>query len=191
MIDFRPIQTPYTQKVDWVFFSSSRSIQFYFAQNEPNQEVRYACVGPVSAAALRKYADTVDFVGEGGDTSLIGKHFNQVATGKVLFPQSNLSHQNIQKCITNAEVIDYPVYETLHKPERVSDHDIYIFSSPSNVNSFLTLNAIPKEAKVIAIGETTGNYLKNIIQNPIFISEQPTEKHIIQKIKDITDGIIQ
>lgn len=77
-------------------------------------------------------------------------------------------------------------YQTIAKPQILEDvYDVYAFFSPSGVESFFGQNTIPLQAKLIAIGETTANALRQHIQMPIFTAEKPNLASIADCIKNI------
>ena len=60
--------------------------------------------------------------------------------------------------------------------------DYYVFTSPSNLEGYLALNSLPKNAKVIAWGKTTEKAcFKNSI-TPCYTLENATEKELVGKL---------
>jgi hypothetical protein len=52
-----------------------------------------------------------------------------------------------------------PVYQTALVPRHIKECTVYVFTSPSNAESFLQCNTLPLGAKVIAWGESTRSFL--------------------------------
>jgi len=79
----------------------------------------------------------------------------------VLFPSSKISNKSIGKIIEkNCNVIYLPIYETIELQEKLRNSlDIIVFTSPSNVRSFLKNNTISEKTKILAMGESTKNEL--------------------------------
>lgn len=88
----------------------------------------------------------------------------------VLFPVSDISLKNVQSFLSPKQVKTSVVYSTTSNKQNIKKHDVYIFSSPSNVNSFFNHNQIASEAKVIAIGESTLAALKAKKAKNVFLS---------------------
>ena len=62
-------------------------------------------------------------------------------------------------------VVDVVVYETIKHPElkmQSSAFDIFVFTSPSNVETFFEKNKINTEQKVVAMGDATANALRKL-----------------------------
>jgi uroporphyrinogen-III synthase len=78
--------------------------------------------------------------------------------------------------------INVEVYKNIRlKPEIKSEFDVYLFFSPSAVQSFTDgKNRIPEKAGIVAIGETTAATCRLHFSNTIFIAEVPDELTMIK-----------
>jgi hydroxymethylbilane synthase len=147
---------------DWVFFSSKHAVRHYLGQTKLKPGMKIAAVGKGTSDELRKFNLRADFIGGGNDTRITGKQFGAVAgRSTVLFPQAKGSMKAIQQQLTTAKVIDLIVYETISRPaEDLPDADILVFTSPSNLEAYLTKKKISKQQKIVAMGHATGSTLK-------------------------------
>ena len=120
-----------------------------------------------------------------GKTSEVALQYAAFAKGKsTLFPIGNQSLQTIQQGLAEQEALNFVCYETKAKAANVNAHDIYIFSSPSNVQSFFLNNEISPNAKVIALGNKTKEALKEAkIESKI--SKDYTQQGILDTIFSI------
>jgi hydroxymethylbilane synthase len=160
---------PYSSipKTDWVFFSSSNAVKYFFAQKpELAPGIKYAVIGRGTAMELKKKGINPDFTGEFLQTYKIGRSFEEViGNASVLFPQAKDSLQSIQKELSFAtKVHDLYVYATTAKQSSsIPDCDVLVFTSPSNVHAFKAQgHAVKQGQKVIAIGTATGKALESI-----------------------------
>jgi len=163
LIEFAKIPLKYFPETDWIFFSSKHAVIYFFLQKPELQNQKFGCIGKSTADEIRKFGKRAEFIGTSTDTRLTGKQFaSRVGNGTVLFPMAKGSLRSIQNGFVKAEqVIDLPVYETLeHNEEKISPTDILVFTSPSNVQSFLKANRIDKKQKLVALGEATGSTLR-------------------------------
>ncbi|MCX6290993.1 MAG: hydroxymethylbilane synthase [Bacteroidetes bacterium] len=165
LIEMVPVPFNNVPATDWIFFSSKHAVKFFFAQNPVITRQKFGCIGKATADMIRKYGQRADFIGYSTDTKLTGKQFaSAVGDGTVLFPQAKGSLRSVQNGFVKTEqVTDLVVYETLYAtpgPGRITDSEIVIFTSPSNVESFFRENKLSTEQKVIAMGEATGSALK-------------------------------
>lgn len=163
MIDFKAVDFN-CPKEDYevVFFTSPRSAQFFLQQCDVNELVNIATIGASTTKFVTSRGYDVDFTGESsGKPEVVAKEFKAfVEDRKVLFPQSNHSHQSMQKALGNKQIVNLVVYKTVLVPAALSvQPDVFVFTSPTNVRSFLMENEIKKDQHVIAWGETTKGYL--------------------------------
>ena len=67
----------------------------------------------------------------------------------------------MQQNIPAATAIDLVVYETHSRSaDDLPVSDILVFTSPSNLEAYLTKNKILSRQKIVAMGHATGNTLK-------------------------------
>jgi uroporphyrinogen-III synthase len=78
---------------------------------------------------------------------------------RVLFPVSDRSLGSISAAFPENQKEVVPVYQTTLVPQKIKECSIYLFTSPSNAESFLLCNTLPSKAKVIAWGESTRSFL--------------------------------
>jgi uroporphyrinogen-III synthase len=89
--------------------------------------------------------------------------------------------------LTAQEIIHLPTYRTLPLSISIDAQDIYIFTSPSNVDGFLISQNLP-EAAYIAYGPTTGNYLRQKGAKNISILERVSSDLLLRTIKEKISG---
>jgi hydroxymethylbilane synthase len=95
---------------------------------------------------------------------MTGKQFaSRVESGTVLFPMAKGSMRSIQNGFVKREqTIDLVVYETLKTAFQIpaAGYEIYVFTSPSNVEAFFENNRLTSSHKVVAMGDATAAALK-------------------------------
>jgi uroporphyrinogen-III synthase len=166
LIDISQIPIRKYTKADWVFFSSKHAVRQFMQQSPDVDGCRFAAVGKATAEELRKFGKRADFIGDADDTRMTGKKFAAMAGSKsILFPQAKESMRTIQLQVpSKSQVIDLIVYETIKKIdgfEHPSEgFDMYVFTSPSNVDTFHERHRITAQAKVVAMGDATANALR-------------------------------
>ena len=146
-----------------IFFGSPRAVRFFLEQEIIPPNVLTACVGETTAQSLRETGYKVDFVGvNSGNPSKIAEEFKQfVGTKKVLFPQSETSNRTISSIFDSDQISEICIYKTAVVSKSIPDCSIYVFTSPSNVDGFLSDNKISLNAKIIAWGSTTEKHIKS------------------------------
>ena len=145
-------QVPFEVPNDWevVFFSSPRSFDFFVSDHfilESDQQI--ACIGVETKNHIESKGYVVSFFGENaGNPKEIANQFKEwLGPRRVLFPQSTRSNKSIETELSDTQKIPLVVYETVEDPILFRTvFSIYIFTSPSNYYSFISVNSIPKEA---------------------------------------------
>lgn len=164
LIEFKEIKIRFLPQTDWIFFSSKHAVRYFMNQKpELPVGVKFACIGTSTSAELRTFGKRADFIGQNTDIKLVGKQFSsKVGNDRVLFPIARGSMQSVQwQMVKRDNIFNLEVYDTIkHSIEISSDHDILVFTSPSNVEAFFEKNKILPTQKVVAMGESTGKALE-------------------------------
>lgn len=157
-------------QTDWLFFYSKNGVKYFFTQpndNELLKNVKLAVIGKATADTLLQMGRTPDFVGE-GQPDQVAEVFLQLAKGQsVLFPRAVNSNNSIRKLIEEeCNCYDLIVYKNIIQSQLITkQYDTIVFTSPLNVEGYLSLNQIKDESRIISIGPSTTQKLNefNII----------------------------
>ena len=149
---------------DWIFFASSNAVEHFFSQNpELKAKIKFGVLGKSTEQELKKHNRNAAFVGSINDTKVVGKKFAKIVGEEtVLFPQAKMGLRTIQQQFADAtKLFDLIIYETVKKEnENIPEVEIVVFTSPSNVESYFEKGKITANQKVIALGKSTENKLK-------------------------------
>jgi uroporphyrinogen-III synthase len=186
LIDFESVPFHVNQVFDWVFFSSPRTVHFFFLTVEPNAAKKFKCaaLGLGTAKELEKLGISPEFIGEDSDTVIVARKFGEFVqkSSTVLVPHSDISLKKVVnelKCWEQLSVHPKTIYKTILKPIKFEENfDVLFFSSPSNVDTFLQKNQISKAAKVLAIGQATSKTLNQLKILNIEEAALPTDEEI-------------
>lgn len=152
LLTFESIPSLPSHSFDIIFFSSPRAYQFGKHLQTPSS--LRACFSKGTAKHI-----SGDIAWQGstpGKPVQTALDFKQWAgERRVLFPVSDRSLGSITKVFPSQQIEELVVYKTLLSPMPIDLCDVYIFTSPSNVASFFEANTLPREAKVVAWGEST------------------------------------
>lgn len=165
LIRISQIRFTHTPPTQWVFFSSRNSISNFFAQ-EPvlKSTVKFGVMSDVSAEYLSEFGKKADFIGNGVNVTQIAKDFaGVIKDDTVLFPQAIDSLQTIQKQLSFTNIChNLFVYKTTVRTDFVIPPvELLVFTSPSNVKAYFEKYKLLKGQKVVAIGSTTFDKLKD------------------------------
>lgn len=165
LLRFAPVLFTPPAHSDWWFFYSPRAVEFgadrlaLLSMPLP----KLAAMGPGTAAALQahEYRLKSSFVGEGSPAE-VARAFGEVAEGqRVFFPRARQSRMTIQRLLQDTiKVKDAICYDnqSVDAPAYV-EANIFVFTSPLNVRTYLSAHALPAEARIIAIGPSTAQAL--------------------------------
>lgn len=161
-LEFSPRPFSIDPSFDVLFFGSPRAVMFFKSQLDIPKDTAIACVGEKTELLLTSLGHPVDFSGSGkGSITEVADAFAKwVGERKVLFPVSSMSLGTFPKRLSEAQRQIVACYQTDVKGRRIATCDIYVFTSPSNVEGFLLENELPDDALIIAWGESTGNALQ-------------------------------
>lgn len=146
---------------DWIFFSSSEGVHHFIHQN-PHIPNHIAAMGMGTAQTLKNYNLNVEFIGKSAEPDKVAFDFqNRVSPGQtILFPQSKQTRNSIAPHLKNCKIERLTVYSTESKKVIRTDADLYIFSSPSNVDSYFNQHPINLSKPMIAFGPATEARIK-------------------------------
>lgn len=162
-LQFEPIPFQLKDSYEAIFFGSPRAVDFFLSQETIPQGTIIGCIGEITAEFLKKHRLEADFIGKtSGNASLIAEEFkNFIGNKKILFPQSSISNRSISSVFNASQITEVSVYKTAIQSMKIPVCDIYVFTSPSNVDGFLAENKISVNGKIIAWGKTTEKHLKS------------------------------
>ena len=189
MISFRSLPFEFDFLFDVVYFSSPRSVDFYFKKMSLSSIIqkKIACSGLRTSDRIKSHGINVDFVLKNpGNISHSTTIFQDwLGDRKVLFPCSTISLKSVLSNLPKNQFEIVEVYETLYKSRAIDLHDIYVFTSPSNVESFLSKNIIDKNSIIISWGDSTSNCLKKNGHKSDYVLSNPSINELINLLEEI------
>lgn len=179
LISFTKMDFDIPPMPDWLFFYSKNGAQFFLEKVglEFFKKVKIGTIGEGTALFLKSKNLTVDFIGN-GEPKETAKQFSRVANqSKVLFVRANNSKKSVQTLLNDSIAIqDLIVYENAPKTGLTLGHyDVLVFTSPMNVAAYFFDKQLIENQQVVAIGETTGEALKQQKIETFILAEKPSE----------------
>lgn len=184
-IEFTALPFIIKESYDVLFFGSIRAAEFFFAKESLPAHCQIACVGAVTAKKINALGFGVSFIGEQAGNPLHVAEMFKIWLGerRVLFPLSTVSKRTIVEQIPTAQRIEVAIYETGALPLKIEKSDCLIFTSPSNVESYLLQNEINGNI-LIAWGTTTRNALEAKGFSVDFTLQEANEENLITYLKE-------
>ena len=185
-IETQPVFFELKEKYDWIFFSSSEGVKHFFSQVSLSVLPKLAAMGAGTAQAIAAHS-VPHFTGESTDPKKVALDFKQQLKPReyILFPVGKKSVRSIPQYLGHSPIDILEVYDTLENSAHLGTFDLYIFSSPSNVHSFLQHNQIPKSSRIISFGPTTSRALKIAGYEAIREIHNSSLEHLLDTIKSI------
>ncbi|MDR0801494.1 uroporphyrinogen-III synthase [Fluviicola sp.] len=188
-ISFKRVAFDLPSEWDVVFFSSPRSFDFFLSKGidwKPGQEL--ACIGNETRKHIESAGFQVSFTGENaGNPEEIAALFKEwLGTRIALFPQSTQSNKSIEKVLSPQQRIPLYSYQTIEIPVHLKEEfSVYVFTSPSNYDSFNMENIIPEESVVISWGEMTRQRIVNQGGKSDYVLKTATYSELLEILQEI------
>ena len=187
LIEFDFVPFNYFPFCEWIFFYSPRCVQYFFEMADANRykNSRFAVMGSGTARAMIARDIIPDFIGNGNPEQTAESFGYEAYEQRVLFPQAENSRKSIEKLIGDqVEVIDMVVYTNLPKEDfSIPISDLFVFTSPLNAQTYFDKYSLNKNQKVLAIGKTTAESLRNLSIFKFDIASTPTAQGILNEIE--------
>ena len=157
--------TPFrsTSAFEVIFFPSIRSAKYVLDSGQIDfSSYELACNGAQTEKRLLSLGYSSDYVAENaGNPEDVAKDFSSwLGQRKVLVPHSNLSALSVTKFLKEKQYSTIEVYRTLFESIEIEPCDLYVFSSPSNIDSFFKMNTPKAGSKIVVWGNASYNSLE-------------------------------
>lgn len=172
---------------DCIFFGSKNAVEFYCSKFKLPPKVTIACVGSSTSSQIINHGCKPQFIGKkSGDPDQVALAFkNFLGSRTCLFPHSNKSLGTVAKLVPSEQKIERVLYFNNSEPKVIQRSDVYIFTSPSNIISFSTLNNPPAMAICIAWGQSTAEAMIEHNIQPNFVLKNAQFKELIDVLCQI------
>ena len=159
LLSFEAVPVHPKHPYEIIFFSSPRA--YTYGKQFIKTNTRVACF---ASGTGKHIIEAIDWEGNTpGNPGRTAQAFLEWAGNRrVLFPVSDRSLGTIPAAFPLEQVECLTVYKTILSPQSIARCDVYVFTSPSNVEAFFSKNNLPKHAKLIAWGESTRAYLESL-----------------------------
>lgn len=144
------------------------------------------CIGITTNKLVKKYFGENSVIGTATNaTELAGLIVEERNSNKLDFFCGDQRRDELPNILRNNgirvnEVIVYQTKPVLHHIEKA--YNGILFFSPSAADSFFSVNKIPANTLLFAIGTTTAKELKQFSNNEIIISEEPGKEKLVNKM---------
>jgi len=185
LISFKAIPFVWQGEGSCLFFYSKNGVKYFFEQAPKiDPEIKLAAMGRGTAKLIEAQGYQCAFTGNGNVKKIAEDFYTFAKDDTTIFVKAKQSLSSIQKLLKNKiKEGSLVVYNNLPK-ETISekDHDLLIFTSPLNVQSYCEKFAIKAHQKLIAIGSRTAKALVVYTDKKIALPAESTEHGILELI---------
>lgn len=188
LIKVEPIPFELKLDTDWIFVSSKNGVRFLFEDHAPHQfsSKRIGVVGNATAQAVRSYGYEPSFIGNSGDMTKVGRRFRELLRDQtVRFFGAEGGSEKLRNTLQQDLVFFTPIYRTgLLAQVTLPETDVVFLTSPSNAKVYLSYGLLQGK-EVIAIGNTTAEFLANHGIRNIHIPTAPSDEHVVAVLRKL------
>ena len=191
---------------DWIVVTSANGARALFRRLRalsvsPPGGLRWAAVGPATAAALAAEGVRAERVPRAGTGAAIAGILGDLAGARVLLPRARNAGRELPSALTarGALVVDVPAYDTVIGPESSGAPlaralelgiDAAIFTSGSTVRGFFRLAPYPRRVlsavTTVCIGRTTARTLAEAGVGASAVAAAPSPAAIVDALERAT-----
>lgn len=174
---------------DVVFFSSPRSFDFFVSKGiEWKTNHQIACIGHETKRHIESAGFTVSFAGDNaGSPKEVAADFKKWLNDRIaLFPQSTRSNKSIETALPLNQRKPLVVYKTIETPVKLTEiFSMYIFTSPSNYESFCAVNELSGNEIIVSWGEMTDQRIVNQGSKSDYILRTSTYSELLKILQKL------
>ena len=190
LIQFSAIAQTSLPEAEWIFFTSSKGVEFFLRQFRSTKSMRVAALGPGTAQTLKNAGVTPEFIGTGAPAETAPEFVQLAENSSVLFPIALHSLRRMQELLGDrVRQTDLTVYENRIKEEISAETArILVFTSPLNAEAYFSRHRLLEGQQVLAIGATTAGALMELGILNVHTATQPQESDLAKTVLSIASG---
>lgn len=187
-VRFRPVKHTLPEDISGCFFYSPRAVDYFFENIEDPKAYAegkiMGAMGPGTARKLMSHGIEADLIGQSDNYELSTKLIAKAAGKKILFPVAKNSMHSLRSFVEHAiNYVSLEVYDNQPKQiAKLPKADILVFTSPLSVKGYLASGGTLSGKNIVAIGPTTGAFLKSLGPFSFVTAEKPTEESLANSV---------
>ncbi|MCF8464396.1 MAG: uroporphyrinogen-III synthase [Flavobacteriales bacterium] len=186
LIKIEPIPFKIEREFDWIFIASSNGAKLLLKSYSPPENTRIGVVGESTAKAVKAFGIFPDFVGKTGNMNELGDTLARtIGKSSVLFAGAEGGSEKIRSAIPAAQRFFVSLYRTTFVEDvSIPATDFVFLTSPSNAASYLKKASL-KGKTVIAIGNTTQEYIQSKGISKVLVPASPNEEDVVRLLRGL------
>ena len=185
LIRIEPIPFEVEGEYDWIFIASSNGVKLLLNSFSVPDKTKIGVVGEATARAVNSFGIFPDFIGKTGNMNELGDALARtIGKTSVLFVGAEGGSEKVRSAIPSNQRTFLPIYRTLlAENATIPETEMVFLTSPSNAKSYLK-NASLEGKVIIAIGNTTADFLKQQGAQNVLIPSSPREEDVIELLRN-------
>ena len=185
LIRIEPIPFEVEGEYDWIFIASSNGAKLLLNSFAVPDRTKIGVVGEATARAVKSFGIFPDFIGKTGNMNELGDALARtIGKTSVLFVGAEGGSEKVRLAIPSNQRTFLPIYRTLLAENvTIPETEMVFLTSPSNAKSYLK-NASLEGKVIIAIGNTTADFLKQQGAKNVLIPSSPREEDVIELLRN-------
>ena len=185
LIRIEPIPFEVEGEYDWIFIASSNGAKLLLNSFSVPDKTKIGVVGEATARAVKSFGIFPDFIGKTGNMNELGDALARtIGKTSVLFVGAEGGSEKVRSAIPSNQRTFLPIYRTLlAENATIPETEMVFLTSPSNAKSYLK-NASLEGKVIIAIGNTTADFLKQQGAKNVLIPSSPREEDVIELLRN-------
>ena len=186
LIKIEPIPFKIEKEFDWIFIASSNGAKLLLKSYSPPDSTRIGVVGEATANAVKSFGIFPDFIGKTGNMNELGDSLARtIGKGSVLFAGAEGGSEKIRSAIPKSQRTFVPIYRSvLVENPSIPETNVVFLTSPSNAESYLKITSLSGKT-IVAIGNTTAEFLKSKGVSNVLIPASPREEDVIKLLQGL------
>lgn len=186
LIRIEPIPFKIEKEFDWIFIASSNGAKLLLKSYSPPDSTRIGVVGEATANAVKSFGIFPDFVGKTGNMNELGDSLARtIGKDSVLFAGAEGGSEKIRSAIPTSQRTFVPIYRSVRVDNvSIPETNVVFLTSPSNADSYLKSASLAGKT-IVAIGNTTAEFLKSKGVANVLIPASPREEDVIKLLQGL------
>src|SRR5690348_10559447 len=168
-----------------IIFTSMNSVEAVIQQLHTKPNWKIFCIGGATKDVVFTFFDKEQVIATGKNATVLSQKIIASGCKEVMFFCGDQRLNEIPETLKahNIKVNELIVYTTVQTPQTIDPNfKGILFFSPSAVHSFFSVNTLPLDVVLFAIGKTTAATIESYCTNKIIASDWPGQESIIDKV---------
>lgn len=170
-----------------VVFTSMNAVEAIVRQLRQPASWKVFCIGSATRELVHAHFGEDAIAGTAPSATELADVILQQHPSEIFFFCGDQRREELPNKLSTAgvQVNELAVYRTTQTPHLIKEpYDGIAFFSPSAVHSFFSMNVLPRNTRIFAIGKTTTDAVLTYTNNPVITSQSPEKEALVRQLID-------